>query len=258
MARFGSDYSPTPAEGFRNAALLVFALAFGLGAVFVTWNSPPNGLVGRLFQLIVPLALLGGWVLSLRKVVSWLEWKRPVQAGEWRTTRAYRLATLVPSVWFLGYGGEVSARMVQAWTQGDWARFGVGTAVVVASAVFMIMIAVRVLRVVLELKIDSHGVYAHQWRGLVPWEAIDFVLPGRLEDDSPRLVLKPEALAGLPAPVRRRNGFLDLNLGATSLTASAALEALSAAYPALEVRRSRSAGVVLPVRGATDIVEADL
>jgi hypothetical protein len=73
-----------------------------------------------------------------------------------------------------------------------------------------------------------------------------------------RFVLKPEALAELPDFVRRRNGFLDLNLSATSLTASAALEALSAAYPVLEVRRSRSAGLVLPVRGATDIVEADL
>ena len=79
-----------------------------------------------------------------------------------------------------------------------------------------------------------------------------------MEDDPPRFVLKPEALAASPDFVRRRNGFLDLDLAATSLTGSAALKALRAAHPQLEIRRSRSAGVVLPVRGATDIVEADL
>ncbi len=136
-----------------------------------------------------------------------------------------------------------------------FAGAAIGTVVWLA---VVLVVVLRRARTRLELAIDDVGVFASEWRGVVPWGAIDFVLAARQEDDSMRFVLKPEALAELPDFVRRRNGFLDLNLGATSLTASAALEALSAAYPALEVRRSRSAGVVLPVRGATDIVEADL
>lgn len=259
MAQFGSDYSPTPAEGFRNAVGLVLIAVFVAGVMFVTSSSTLlERSVGFFASGAMALGMALQWLLSLPRIVRWLEWRRPVKAGEWRTTRAFRAANLFWVLCMSAYGAQIVVGAVEAQARGDLPKLAVAAALITTMAVFVTLIAIRALRGGLELKIDARCVYAHQWRGLVPWEAIDHVLPGRLESDSPRLVLKPEALADLPAPVRRRNGFLDLNLTGTTLTSSAAVEALRAARPDLEIRRSRSAGVVLPVRGATDVVEADL
>lgn len=84
----------------------------------------------------------------------------------------------------------------------------------------------------LELKIDAAGIFSRDWRGVIPWSAIDFVAKPNDTDTTYkrlRLALKSQALS-----------------------------ALRAAYPDLEVRGPRSAGLVLPVRAATDVVEADL
>lgn len=259
MAIFGARHTPTMIERIRQAAGWALALTFAAGWVFVTNESdaPRDGIGDAASFLMLP-AFAVIWLLSLRKVVGWMEWRRPVRKGEWRTTRAFSLAGMIWLFWCLVYVAQIVSRTDQAWSAGDLPRFAIGVGLVTTATVFLLVSGLRRARTRLELAIDDVGVFAAGWGGVVPWSAIDFVLAARLEDDSMGFVLKPEAFAELPDFVRRRNGFLDLNLAATSLTASAALEALTAAYPALEVRRSRSAGLVLPVRGATDIVEADL
>jgi hypothetical protein len=258
MSTFGADHTPTLAERLREGAGWVFVLVFAGGLVWLTsWlddmGEPPVDL-----GFWLPALLLIPLVINRRPVSAWLEYGRARKPGQWRTTRAARIAVWCSALFLAWYGCNLPLQARQALLLGDMPRFtgaAIGTAVWLA--VFL-MVVLRRGRTRLELAIDDVGVFAAEWRGVVPWGAIDFLLAARLEDDSPRFVLKPEALAGLPDFVRRRNGFLDLNLEATSLTASAALEALRAARPELEIRRSRSAGVVLPVRGATDIVEADL
>ena len=258
MSIFGADYNPTPVERLREGAGWLLALVFAVGFVWLTsWldnmGKPP---VDMGFWLL-PLLLISLMINRL-PVNAWLETGRSRKPGQWRTTRAARIAVCCSALFLAGYGFSLPLQARQAWALGDMPRFaGAAIGTVVWLAVVLVVV-LRRARTRLELAIDDVGVFAAGWGGVVPWGAIDFVLAARLEDDSMRFVLKPEALAELPDFVRRRNGFLDLNLAATSLTASAALEALSSAYPALEIRRSRSAGLVLPVRGATDIVEADL
>jgi hypothetical protein len=258
MSIFGADRDTPPIERFREGAGWALFVVFAIGFVWLTsWlkdlGEPPVDM-----GLWLPALLLAQFVINRRPVNAWLEYGRSKTPGQWRTTRAARVAVGCSALVVAWYGCNLPLLARQAWVLGDTPRF---TGAVIGSAVLLAVLLVIVLRRArnrLELAIDEAGVFVSEWRGVVPWEAIDFVLAARKGDDSLRFVLKPDALAELPGFVRRRNGFLDLNLEATSLTASAALEALSAACPELQIRRSRSAGIVLPVRGATDIVEADL
>ncbi|MDR6531898.1 hypothetical protein J2800_002651 [Caulobacter rhizosphaerae] len=258
MSIFGADHDPTPAERLREGAYWVLLLAFAVGFVWLSSWLDDMGRPRVDTGLWVVLLLLAPLIFTSSRMTAWLERGRSTKPGEWRTTRATRISALCSGLLLGGYGYNMPFQMHMAWMLGDVPRLVGATVGTAVCSALVLVILVRRARAKLELSIDERGVFTPEWRGLVPWAAIDFVLAARKEDDSMRFVLKPEALAELPDFVRRRNGFLDLNLSATSLTASAALEALSAAYPVLEVRRSRSAGLVLPVRGATDIVEADL
>lgn len=258
MSIFGGDYTPTPAERLREGAGWVLLLVFAGGFVWLTsWLDDMGGLrVGLWWWL--PFLLLAPVLMNWPRVTAWLERGRAIESGEWRTTRAVRISACCSALAIGGYGCSLPFQVHQAWTLGDMPRF-VGAAIGTAAwSALIIAIFVRRTRAVLELAIDEVGVFTVEWRGVVPWAAIDFVRAPRETDDALRLVLKPDALDGLPEFVRRRNGFLDLKLAATALTPAAAVDALRAAHPDLEIRSPRSAGVVLPVRGATDIVEADL
>jgi hypothetical protein len=258
MALFDTDHVPiSPTESFQRVAVLglfaVYAwMAWWLG-VFDMWASQ---------LLVFGLAPIIGleFLVSRAGVARWLEGGRSVRAGEWRTTRGARIVTLSALLLQLAYGYAFVAQTRHAGTVGDTPRFAGGIGVITAMGVFIVFIARR-LRPVLELKIDAAGVFSRDWRGVIPWSAIDFVAKPNDADTTSkrlRLALKPEALSELPKLVRRRDGRLDLNLATTGLTPAAAVDALREARPDLEVRGPRSAGVVLPVRGATDIVEADL
>ena len=258
MALFDTDHVPiSPAESFQRAALFgllaVYAwMAWWLG-VFDMWASEL-----LMFGLVPVIGL--EFLVSRAGVARWLEWGRSVRAGEWRTTRGARIVTLSALLLQLAYGYAFVVQTRHAWTVGDMPRFFGGMGVIMAMGVLLLFMARR-LGPVLELKIDSAGVFSRDWRGAIPWAALDFIAkPSDADTTSKRLrlALKPEALSELPKAVRRRDGRLDLNLAATGLTPAAALAALREACPDLEVRASRSAGVVLSVRGATDIVEADL
>ncbi len=258
MALFDTDHVPiSPAESFQRAAVLgglagYAWVAWWLG-VLDMWASPL-----LMFGLlpIVGLELL----VSQVGMARWLERGRPVKAGEWRTTRGTRIVTLSALLLQLAYGYAFVVQTHHAWTVDDRPRFAGGIGAIMAMGVFLVFIAQR-LRPVLELKIDTAGVFSRDWRVPIPWRVIDFVAKPSDTDATYkrlRLVLTPEALSELPKVVRRRDGRLDLNLATTGLIPAAALGALCEACPDLEVRGPRSAGVVLPVRGATDIVEADL
>lgn len=258
MPLFGADPDRPSIERFREGAgwLLVLVLVGGL----VWLTSWLNDLGEPLLDtgLCLPALLLVGFVVNRLPVNAWLEYGRSTRPGQWRTTRAARITAWCSTLAVAWYGCNLPLQARQAWMLGDTPRF---MGAVIGSAAWLailLVVALRRVRTRLELAIDEAGVFVPEWRGVVPWSAIDFVLAARKEDDSPRFVLKPEALAELPEFVRRRNGFLDLNLQATSLTAAGALEALSAACPELQIRRSRTAGLVLPARGATDVVKADL
>ena len=258
MTTFGAKHDPTPFERLLQGAGWALLLAFAAGFVWLSaWLDDMGGRPMDM-GLWLPTLLLIPLVINQPRVRAWLEYGRSGKPGQWRTTRATRIMAWCSALLMGWYGSGLPLRAYQAWALGDMPRFVGATIGGAAWLAVLLVLVLRRARDRLELAIDKEGVFAAEWRGVVPWRAIDFVLAARMEGDSLRLVLKPEALAELPDFVRRRNGFLDLDLGATPLTASAALDALTATCPQLEVRRSRSAGLVLPVRGATDIVEADL
>jgi hypothetical protein len=258
MALFDTDHVPiSPAESFWRVA--VFGLIAGY-AWMAWWLGVVDMWVSSLLMFgyfpIIGLELL----VFQPGVAKWLERRQPVKAAEWRTTRGARIVTLSALLLQLAYGYAFVVQTGHAWTVGDTPRFAGGVGVITAMGVLFVFVFRR-LRPVRELAIDADGVFSRDWRGAIPWSAIDFVATPNDTDSTYkrlRLVLKPESLSELPKVVRRRNGRPDLNLRATGLTPAAALAALREACPDLEVRGPRSAGVVLPVRGATHIVEADL
>lgn len=258
MALFDTDHVPiSSAESFRRGAVVVL---LG-GYVWIAWWLGVLDMWGSSLLMFGYLPIIGLEFLVFQPgVAGWLERRQPVKAGEWHTTRGARIVTLSALLLQLAYGYAFMVQTRHAWTIGDMPRFAGGIFVIAAMGVLFVFVFRR-LRPVRELAIDADGVFSRDWRGAIPWSAIDFVVKPNDTDTTYkrlRLVLKPESLSELPKVVRRRSGRPDLNLAATGLTPAAALAALRAACLDLEVRGPRSAGVVLPVRGATDIVEADL
>lgn len=259
MAIFDAHYTPTVTERLRQMTWWAGLVLFASGFSFVTFANREfeDGFLASNVLLFPAFGAV--WLLSLRKVIGWLEWKRPVRGGEWRTTRASRLSGLAWVAWMAGYGREVVACTIRAKSLGDQPRFVVGVLVVAFMAVLTILVVVRLARATVELSIDEHGLRAAAWRGAVPWTAIENVVSPKSSKatDELRLVIKPEALSEMPDVVRRWNGYPRVDLSKVNLSPEEALAAMRAVYPALKVG-GRSAGLILPVRGATDIVEADL
>jgi hypothetical protein len=262
MALFDTDHVPiSAAESFRRVlGLLVIGnfiwLAWWLGVLEI-WGLP-----------VLQLAALSTFGVEFLVSRSWvrarLERRRPIEIGKWRTTRGARIATFWWLLVLTAFGSAVAAQARHAWAGGDMLRFAGGIGILAMLSVLLVLVTVRRLRPGLELAVDETGLFSRDWRGVVPWNAIDFVAAPNDTDETQkrlRLVIKPEAWSELPKFMRRRNASdlnLDLSLTATALSPAAAVDALHAARPDLEIRRPRSAGLVLPVRGATDIVEADL
>lgn len=260
MTIFGANHTPTWTERIRQAAGWLLVLTFTAGWLFVMCadGTPSNGIEDFMGFAILPVFALI-WLLGLRIVVGWLEWRRLVREGEWRTTRASRLAGLLWLLWCVVYVAQLVSRTDRAWSGGDLPKFAVGLGLVAAATIFLSVAAFRTLRVTVEVQVDRQGVYTDEWRGVIGWTAIDTVVsPKTYEaEDELRLIIRPEALPHLPAAVRRQNGYVRISLSKANLSSDGALAVMHAAYPDLKVG-GRSAGLVLPVRGATDVVEADL
>lgn len=260
MALFDTDHVLiSVAESFRRALTLLiiggfFWLAWWLG-VLAIWSS-------SLLAVGIFPAFGIEFLVSRPKVRRWLERARPVETGKWRTARGPRIVMFWSLMVLAAYGSAFVVQARHAWTGGDMPRFAGGVGVVAMLSALMVFVVVRRLRPGLELAVDKAGLFSRDWRGAIPWNTIDFVAAPNDTDETHkrlRLVLKPEALSELPRFARRNGALgLDLNLAETALSPTAAVDALRAACPDLEVRHPRSGGLVLPVRGATDIVEADL
>ncbi len=169
MSIFGADYNPTPVERLREGAGWLLALVFAVGFVWLTsWldnmGKPP---VDMGFWLL-PLLLISLMINRL-PVNSWLEAGRSRKPGQWRTTRAARIAVCCSALFLAGYGFSLPLQARQAWALGDMPRFaGAAIGTVVWLAVVLVVV-LRRARTRLELAIDDVGVFASEWRGVVPW-----------------------------------------------------------------------------------------
>lgn len=189
----------------------------------------------------------GGWLLTRDKVEGWLGRLNLEGPGAWRTTRAERLRRLAALPFCAFAVLELGLIGWALWRLGDAPRLAVSAAIVLALLVFTIVFTWRTWRVRLELRIDAAGVFAPAWRRAYGWDEIAFAVQPNGGRDL-RLVLTPEA-----AEKAGRAALLTSPLSPTGLQANEALAALRKARPDLPIRPWTSHGVVLPIRGATDV-----
>lgn len=204
-----------------------------------------------------PLVFVPQFVLSLAGVKTWLERGRRQVPGVWRTSRATRLTLILTLPLLVAWQFDLTRLTLRLWREGDVPRGTTAGGLILLMTVFIIM-GLRNMRATTELTLDARGIDARAWRGLVPWSAIAEVSASRSDDTALDIRLKPEAMGQLPRSLRANGLVTRLSVDRAGLTAETALEAVAAVRPDLIAAKPRSAGLVLPVRGATDIVEADL
>lgn len=224
-----------------------FALVVGV-SVISNWLQWPLG-KHRDFPMFWVVLVVGGgwWLLSLEKVEAWLGRLNLDGVGGWRTTRAERIRRLGPIPFLTVAALGVGALGWELWRIGDATRVA-GAAVIVAGLVALIVrYAIKTLRVRVELRIDDAGVFAPAWRRTYAWSDIAHAVQPQGPREL-RLVLTP---AGAEAAVRA--ALLTLPLAPTGLYPNEALTALRAVRPDLPIEPWVSHGVVLPIRGATDV-----
>ncbi|PZR37385.1 hypothetical protein [Caulobacter segnis] len=223
--------------------------AFVLGASLISnWLQSPLA-EQRQFPFLWIAAPLwaGGWLLTRDKVEAWLGRFNLDGTGAWLTTRAERLRRLTALPFCAVAVLELGLIGWALWRLGDAPRLAVSAAIVLALLVFMIVFIWRTWRVRLELRIDAAGVFAPAWRRAYGWDEIAFAVQPNGGRDL-RLVLTPEA-----AEKHGCAALLTTPLGPTGLQANEALAALRTTRPDLPIRPWTSNGVVLPIRGATDV-----
>ncbi len=252
MVLFDPDYAPTRKQSFQAVAALALVATL-CGMLFWAGFLDQDNSV----TWIWPLVCLPTFVLSHASVKAWLERGRRQSPGVWRTARMTRLNALFGLIVMAAWQFDLARMALRLWREGDLPRLavvgGIGLLMIVC-----LVLGVWTLRSVQELIIDARGIDARAWRGLVPWSAIAELSASRSDETALTVKLKPEAVARLPRPLVKMGPVVTLPLDRAGLTAEAALEAVAAVRPDLIAARPRSAGMVLPVRGATDIVEADL
>lgn len=203
MALFNTDHPV--AESFR----LTLALLIGGGFFWMAWWLGVLAMWGSLFSFAL-LPVFGVEFLASRpKMRGWLERKQPVETGQWRTARGPRIATAWLLLVLAAYGFAFVVQARRAWMGGDMPRVAGGLGALAMLSALMVFVVIRRLRPGLELAIDETGLFSRDWRGVVPWNAIDFVAAPNDTDVTYkrlRLVLKPDALPELPKFARRGAG----------------------------------------------------
>ncbi|ATC34277.1 hypothetical protein CA606_19115 [Caulobacter vibrioides] len=220
-----------------------------LGLVlFCRWTSQPvsdDG--GPSFGWAILIMIGAGWLLSQ----DWLErllgrFNAPTR-GEWRTARAARLRLLLPfpcMIVLLIWAGQTGWSL---WTMADLPRFVGLVAVTLLLSALAIRNTLQIWRARVELRVSEAGVFAQAWRRTYSWDEIAFaVQPGGPREL--RLVLTDAA-----AQAAGRSALLTAPLAPTGLFPNEALAALRAVQPDLPIEPWTSNGVVLPIRGATDL-----
>lgn len=198
--------------------------------------------------LPVVLAIWGvRWLLSLERAEDVLGRLSRDEAGAWRTTRADRIRRLALLPFFVA--GLVSLVVLswELWRIGDLVRLTASLLFAAWLLAVMGFYAWKTLRPRVELRIDAAGVFAAPWRRAYGWDEIAFaVQPGGPREL--RVVLTDAA-----AEARGRSALLTAPLTPTGLYPNEALAALRAVQPSLPIAPWTSNGVVLPIRGATDV-----
>lgn len=220
---------------------------------WVTAPLPPAG--GLLAPGLWFVAIVGWQALETPAVVARLNRGRTDGRGLWMTPlsgRVRRAALAAPLAALAGYLAYASALL----TLGDHPiRAVVAGAAAGASLAVFVHSAIRAWRVVVELRVDATGVFTRRWRGTIPWEAIDFVASSADRERVIRLMARPTSTApGLPRATREGGGFVAIRLEDSEAPREAVVAAMVAARPDLTVT-PWGGGVVLPIRGATDVPE---
>lgn len=224
-----------------------YAAVLGL-LLFCRWASQPvNGDDGPSFGWAIIVMIGVGWLLSQDRFERVLGRLNAPARGEWRTTRAARLRLLLPfpcMIVFLIWAGQTGWVL---WKMADLPRLVGLAAVTLLLGALTIRNILQIWRARVELRIDEAGVFAAPWRRAYGWEEIAFAVQpsGRREL---RLVLTDAA-----AQTTGRSALLTAPLAPTGLFPSEALAALRAVQPDLLIAPWTSNGVVLPIRGATDL-----
>lgn len=238
-------------EGRENVLTWGGALVALLTHRWIVAPLPPVG--GPLGPGLWLVAIVGWQALETPAVVARLNRGRTDGRGLWMTPlsgRVRRAAIATPLAALAVYLAYVSALL----TLGDHpVRAIVAGAAAGASLAIFVRAAVRAWRVVVELRVDATGVFTRRWRGTIPWEAIDFVVSSAERGRVIRLMARPTSTAlGLPRATREGGGFVAIRLEDSEAPRDAVIAAMVAARPDLTVA-PWGGGVVLPIRGATDI-----
>lgn len=196
----------------------------------------------------VVLAIWGVWWLSSwQRVEDWLGRFNLDDTGAWRTTRSDRIRRLGPLMIMCGGLQPLLTTAWELWLIGDFLRVVVSLSIAAGLLATMIAYASRTWRSRVELRIDAAGVFAPSWRRALAWEEIAFAVQPSGSREL-RLVLTDEA-----AEAAGRGALLTAPLAPTGLFPKEALAALRAFRPEIPIRPWASNGVVLPIRGATDL-----
>ena len=225
-------------------------LAAVLIGVHVVSNWLQGPLKTRLAFPFMPVALAiwcVWWLLSLERAEDVLGRFNRDEAGAWRTTRADRIPRLALLPFFVT--GVVSFLVLswELWRIGDLLRVSAALLIAFGLLAMTGLYGWRAWRSRVELRIDAAGVFAAAWRRAYGWDEIAFaVQPGGPREL--RLVLTDAA-----AQAAGRSALLTAPLAPTGLFPNEALAALRAVQPDLPIEPWTSNGVVLPIRGATDV-----
>ena len=187
------------------------------------------------------------WLLSLERAEDVLGRFNRDETGAWRTTRADRIQRLVALPFFVTGLVSLLAVSWELWRIGDLVRVTAALLIAVGLLAATGLYALRAWRARVELRIDEAGVFAAAWRRAYGWDEIAFAV----QPSGPRelrLVLTAAA-----AQTAGRIALLTAPLEPTGLFPKEALAALRAVQPDLPIEAWTSNGVVLPIRGATDL-----
>ncbi|MFY8208503.1 MAG: hypothetical protein ACOVOE_04060 [Caulobacter sp.] len=187
------------------------------------------------------------WLLSLERTEDVLGRFNRDEAGAWRTTRAERIRRLALLPFFVTGLFSFLVLSWELWRISDLLRVSASLLIAFGLLAATGLYAWRAWRARVELQIDKAGVFAAPWRRAYGWDEIAFAVQpsGRREL---RLVLTDAA-----AQTAGRSALMTAPLAPTGLLPNEALAALRAVQPDLLIAPWTSNGVVLPIRGATDL-----
>lgn len=210
---------------------------------------------------ILTVAVFAGVSLNedqITRLFTFADTPRRAGEGQWLTSASAqrrRWLGLIAPVFGLGLSVVMT---LDAWWLGHaWMLGGAGFSVLAFGALIVRGVQ-RARRVMVELRLDADGVYAHAWGGSLRWAQIEAVMP-RERSHRWRLRLRVNRQARPAAdPPLDLDDVMDLDGRDVGLDAAALLAAMTEVRPGCAVE-SWATGegdpIVLPIRGA--LIEAE-